>query len=103
MAWKFETCGLDGQCELFGVNIFKYRWRDCRETAAVTDPHYGVEKAFHVYEVEIDGQLRRFAAGEQKLKRAKKDGKNPDIHHPGSGGFCCHDGAGVPSLISRDL
>lgn len=69
----------------------------------MTDPHYGVEKAFHVYEVEIDGQLRRFAAGEQKLKRAKKDGKNPDIHHPGSGGFCCHDGAGVPSLISRDL
>ena len=71
MAWKFETSGLDGQCKLFGVNIFKYRWRDCRERAAVTDPHYGVEKAFHVYEVEIDGQLRRFAAGEQKLKRAK--------------------------------
>lgn len=44
-----------------------------------------------------------FAGGEQKLKRAKKDGKNPDIHHPGSGGFCCHDGAGVPSLISRGL
>lgn len=44
-----------------------------------------------------------FAAGEQKLKRAKKDGKNPDIHHPGSAGLCCHDGAGVPSLISRDL
>ena len=51
MTWEFETSGLDGQCELFGVNIFQYRWRDCRERAAVIDPHYGTEKAFHVYEV----------------------------------------------------
>ena len=49
MTWEFETSGLDGQCELFGVNIFQYRWRDCRETAAVIDPHYGTEKVFHVY------------------------------------------------------
>ena len=39
MTWKFETSGFDGQCTLFGVNIFQYRWRDCRETAAVIDPH----------------------------------------------------------------
>ena len=54
MTWKFETSGFDGQCTLFGVNIFQYRWRDCRETAAVIDPHYGTEKVFHVYEVEIN-------------------------------------------------
>ena len=64
MAWKFETAGPDGLCKLFGVNIFNYRWHDCREMAAVIDPHYGVEKVFHVYEAEIDGQVRRFAAGE---------------------------------------
>ena len=64
MTWEFETSGLDGQCELFGVNIFKYRWHDCRETAAVIDPHYGTEKVFRVYEVEINGKIRRFAAGE---------------------------------------
>ena len=46
MTWKFETSGFDGQCTLFGVNIFQYRWRDCRETAAVIDPHYGTEKVF---------------------------------------------------------
>ena len=28
------------------------------------DPHYGLEKVFHVYEAEIDGQILRFAAGE---------------------------------------
>ena len=64
MTWEFETSGLDGQCELFGVNIFKYRWHDCRETAAVIDPHYGTGKVFRVYEVEINGKIRRFAAGE---------------------------------------
>ena len=53
MTSKFEASGLDGQCELFGVNIFKYRWFDCRGTATVIDPHYGTEKVFHVYEVEI--------------------------------------------------
>ena len=64
MTWEFETSGLDGQCELFGVNIFKYRWHDCRETAVVIDPHYGTEKVFRIYEVEIGGKFRRFAAGE---------------------------------------
>ena len=27
MAWKFETVGPDGQCKLFGVNIFDYDWQ----------------------------------------------------------------------------
>ena len=64
MTWKFETAGPDGLCKLFGVSIFQYDWHDCQETATVTDPYYGVEKKFHVYEVEINGQLHRFAAGE---------------------------------------
>ena len=64
MNWKFETAGLTGECTAFGVDIFKYPWRNCGETAIVIDPHYGVEPTFHVYEVEIDGVLRRFAGGE---------------------------------------
>lgn len=64
MDWKFETAGPTGECKAFGVNLFKYPWRDCRETAIVTDPHHGVEKVFHVYEVEIDGVVRGFAGGE---------------------------------------
>lgn len=62
--WKFETAGPDGLCRLFGVNIFQCDWRDCRETATVRDPHYGVEKKLRVYEAQVNGRLRRFAAGE---------------------------------------
>ena len=64
MTWKFETAGPDGLCKLFGVSIFQYDWKDCRETATVTDPNHGTEKKLHVYEAEIDGQICRFAAGE---------------------------------------
>ena len=63
MDWKFETAGPTGECKVFGVNIFQYPWRDCKEKAVVTDPHYGVEKVFRVYEVEIDGVPHRFAGG----------------------------------------
>jgi hypothetical protein len=69
MAWRFETAGPDGQCKLFGVNIFNCDWRDCRETAAVVDPHYGAKKLFHVFEVEVEEQIRRFAAGEFSKRR----------------------------------
>ena len=24
--WKFVKSGIEGDCELFGVNIFDYRW-----------------------------------------------------------------------------
>ena len=27
MAWEYETFGPDGQCKLFGVNIFDYDWQ----------------------------------------------------------------------------
>ena len=27
MAWEYETFGPDGQCKLFGVNIFDYHWQ----------------------------------------------------------------------------
>ncbi len=64
MAWKFEISGLDGQCQLFGVNIFRCRWKSTGETARVEDPHYGQPRMFHVYEAEIGGRVRRFAAGE---------------------------------------
>ena len=44
MAWEYEIFGPDGQCKLFGVNIFDH--------------------TFEVWQVEIDGQVCRFAAGE---------------------------------------
>ena len=59
MAWKFETAGFDGQCKLFGVNIFDYDWQTTGKRIKVKDPI-----TFEVWQVEIDGQIHRFAAGE---------------------------------------
>ena len=64
MTWKFETSGLDGQCELFGVNIFESGGGVGGEKGGVTDPHNGSKKVFHVDEGGIEGKPRRFAAGE---------------------------------------
>ena len=61
---QWETAGPTGECKAFGVNIFKYPWRNCGEKAVVTDPRHGVEKVFPVYEVEIGGTPHRFAGGE---------------------------------------
>lgn len=63
MTWKFETSGFDGQCTLFGVNIFQYRWRDCRENSGGHRSHYGTEKVFHVYEVRSTGRSTALPPG----------------------------------------
>lgn len=64
MAWKFETVGPDGQCKLFGVNIFDYDRQTTGRRVKVQDPLYHQDHTFEVWQVEIDGQIRRFAAGE---------------------------------------
>ena len=40
MAWKYETFGPDGQCKLFGVNIFDYNWQTTGKRVKVKDPIY---------------------------------------------------------------
>ena len=52
MAWEYETFGPDGQCKLFGKRV------------KVKDPIYHQDHTFEVWQVEIDGQIHRFAAGE---------------------------------------
>ncbi len=64
MNWKFEKAAFDGKCQLFGVNIFDYDWQTTGQCVHVKDPHYWQDFTFEVWQVEIDGQLRRFAAGE---------------------------------------
>ena len=63
MAWKFETAGLDDLCKLFAVNIFDYDWQPTGRRVKVQDPFYHQDHTFEVWQVEIDGQIRRFAAG----------------------------------------
>ena len=62
--WKYETFGSDGQCKLFGVNIFDYDWQTTGKRVNVNDPIYHQDHTFEVWQVEIDGKIRRFAAGE---------------------------------------
>ena len=55
MAWEYETFGPDGQCKLFGVNIFNYDWQTTGKRVKVQDPIYHQDHTFEVWQVEIDG------------------------------------------------
>jgi len=61
--WQYEKHGIDGEVELFGVNIFDYKWENTN-TVAILDPKYNNEYHFNVYKVIIDGKEHEFAAGE---------------------------------------
>jgi len=62
--WQFETSGLDGKCQLFGVNIFDHKWSSTGRSVIVRDPAYNQEHSFEIFHVAIDGEEREFAAGE---------------------------------------
>ena len=64
MAWRFEKSGVDGRCELFGVNIFDYDWQLTGKRVQVKEPIYGQDCVFEVWQVEVNGQQKRFVAGE---------------------------------------
>lgn len=64
MDFRYESAGPDGMAELFGVNIFKYKWQETGRVTAVSDPKYGRQLHLRVYSVDIDGGTRLFAAGE---------------------------------------
>ena len=61
--WQYEKHGIDGEVELFGVNIFDYKWQDTY-TVAGLDPKYNNEHYLHVYKVIIDGKEHEFATKE---------------------------------------
>ncbi len=63
-SWKFQTTGIEGNAELFGVNIFDYEWKSTGKEVVVSDPYYHQEHKFTVYTVDIDGKEYEFAAGE---------------------------------------
>lgn len=58
-SWAKVATGVDGNCQLFGVNIFDYKWIDTGETVNV-----GTLYDFSVFEVDINGEIEWFAAGE---------------------------------------
>ena len=54
--WQKEKHGNEGEVELFGVNIFDYKWQDTKEIAKECD--------FPIYKVIIDEKEHEFAAKE---------------------------------------
>ena len=46
------------------MNIFDCDWQTTGKRVKVQDPIYHQDHTFEVWQVEIDGQIRRFAAGE---------------------------------------
>jgi hypothetical protein len=63
-SWQHVKTGIDGNCELFGVNIFEYQWKSTGELITVKDPAYQQEHIISVYEVKINDSIQTFAAGE---------------------------------------
>ena len=59
-----KATGNDGNCILFGVNIFDFEWNDTKATAEVSDPLYHQSYVFSVYTADINGSRKEFAAGE---------------------------------------
>lgn len=60
-SWQLETTCIDGNAQLFGVNIFDYQWIDTKQRVQVSDLSYEVP----IYTVTIDNMQYEFAAGER--------------------------------------
>jgi len=63
--WKFIKTGSEGNCTLFGENIFDLKWTSTGQKIEVADPNYDDQKHILViYSVEIGAEKKEFAAGE---------------------------------------
>ena len=49
--------------QIVRCNIFDYDWQPTGKRVKVKDPIYHQNHTFEVWQVEIDGQIHRFAAG----------------------------------------
>ena len=62
--WQHEITGVDGNAQLFGVNIFEYEWNRTDQIVEVKDPLYDQEYVFPVYTAIINDKEYQFACGE---------------------------------------
>ena len=64
--WKFHGSCPDGaEFEIEGLNVWAKSWRRAEEAKAeVRDPLYNQKFSFPVYDIEKEGRVIRFAAGE---------------------------------------
>lgn len=62
--WEFVKTGFDGDCILFGVNIFDYEWTSTGGKIEVLDPIYNQKHMLTIYTADTGTETVRFAAGE---------------------------------------
>jgi len=62
--WKFIKTGVEGNCELFGVNIFDYKWENTSQKVNVSDPLYNEKYEMTIYKANIGNKIVTFATGE---------------------------------------
>ena len=62
--WKFIKSGVEGNCTLYGKNIFDYKWKSTGLMVDTVDPVYGHSRMLTIYDVELDDETVTFAAGE---------------------------------------
>lgn len=62
--WKHKITSYCDYCNLFGVNIFDYKWSYTGEKITIKDPLYHQIFDFDIFTVDINGVSKKFAAGE---------------------------------------
>lgn len=62
--WKFVKTGTEGDCQIFGVNIFDYKWKNTGQKVEVSDPIYGQKHLLCIYDANIGDKTVIFASGE---------------------------------------
>lgn len=48
------------KCELFGVNVFDYKWKDTNKKVTIPDYLYNESKVFSIYQIEVDDTIFEF-------------------------------------------
>lgn len=62
-SWRFIGA-ISYNGKIFGVKIFDYDWHITGKNVVLEDPHYNQKHTLDIYEVEINGEIKRFATGE---------------------------------------
>ena len=62
--WKYIKTAISGNCELFGVNIFEYKWEYTGENTIVEEPLYHQRLDACIFTVSVKGKMYKFAAVE---------------------------------------
>jgi hypothetical protein len=62
--WKFEKACVEGDCNLFGINLFDYKWVSTGKKVTVVEPSCNKPYDMNVYTVCVGVDTVMFATRE---------------------------------------